>query len=435
MTRRFRDTTFPDETSRNPNLNNRSMNRSLTLLLLLLLSGSAACTDDYEFHPYEPEKPAPEETVLLRYDFLTDGEASLNDFSNLENHGSWHLDERGLVFDTENDAALYLGVHRRISFEERVTRVRLSLFTDTRFGLHWLARDGKGGSLFTVDAAAGTLNIHKFGAEDRIEASIPFPIENGHIYMLEAVKSFRSNTFTITDTETGATASVATASELDSSSGGNSVEQNEFKGGRQNNLFGMRHFVGQSPFIKQVEIVASVASEPLMYLIGNSITEGDLVRETARYGQIMASWLNGRVVFSGQSGSTIDGVLDRIANEVPALRPKFVMVTIGTNGGNTREKLVELVERIRGYGAIPVLNRIPVKSDGSSDIINETIASVCEDLEVASCRFDLATAYDGDTQRQDPALFESDLLHPNAEGHYAMAKRLFDIPGVLLYTK
>ena len=209
--------------------------------MLLFLSGSSACTDDYEFLPYEPEKAAPAETLLFRCDFLSDGETALKEFDNLENHGSWSIEERGLYFDGASESAIYLGLNRRITFEERVTRVRVSLFSDTRFGLHWLERDGKGGSLFTVDAAAGTLNIHKFGAEDKIETSIPFPVENGHVYMLEAVKSFRSNTFTITDTETGASASVATASELDSSSGGNSVEQNEFKGGRQNNLFGMRH--------------------------------------------------------------------------------------------------------------------------------------------------------------------------------------------------
>ena len=249
------------------------------------------------------------------------------------------------------------------------------------------------------------------------------------------MKSFRSNTFTITDETTGATASVATASELDSNTGGNTIQQNEFKGGRQNNVFGMRRLSGKSPYIKQVEIAATVASEPLMYIIGNSITEGDHIRESARYGQVMASWLNGRVVFSGQSGSTIDGVLVRVANEIPVIRPKYVMVTIGTNGGNTREKLVELVELIRSYGAIPVLNRIPVKSDDSSYAVNETIGSVCDELEVASCRFDLATAYEGDTHRQDASMFQSDLLHPSVEGNYAMAKRLFDIPGILLHTK
>ena len=97
--------------------------------------------------------------------------------------------------------------------------------------------------------------------------------------------------------------------------------------------------------------------------------------------------------------------------------------------------VAKLSARKRTATAVPLATRSAVKSDGSSDLINETIASVCEELEVASCRFDLATAFEGDTRRQDTSLFQSDLLHPNAEGHYAMAKRLFDIPGILLYAK
>ena len=332
-------------------------------------------------------------------------------------------------------AALYLDMARRITFEERVTRVRLSLFSDTRFGMHWLGRDGKGGSLFTIDAAEGTLNIHRFGNEEEVEASVYFTVENGHVYVLEAVKSFRSNTFTITDETTGETASVSVSSETGSTSGGNTVEQNEFKGGRQNNVFGLRRLSGKSPFIKSVEIAATVAPEPLMYIAGDSVTEGDFVSETARFGHVMASWLNGRVVYSGQSGSTIDGLMDRLSNELPVIRPKFVMLTTGTDGGNTRDKLVALVDLVRSYGAVPILNRIPLKDDGSSAEVNEVIASVCEEKDVASCRFDLATASGDDSSSQDRELFTEDLIHPNEDGHYAMAKRLFDIPGILLYAK
>ena len=400
-----------------------------------MLTGAVSCSDEYVFHPYEPERAAAQELALLEYDFLADGAEALSEFSSTDNYGSFGIEARGLAFEGTDDAALYLGYDRRITFEERITRVRLSLFSDTRFGLQWLERDGKGGSLFTVDAAEGTINIHTFGNEDKVEASVWFTVENGHIYTLEAVKSFRSNTFTITDESTGATASVATVSELDSSAGGNSVEQNEFKGGRQNNVFGMRRLSGKSPFIKKVEILTSAAPGPFMYVTGDSVAEGDQVRESARFGQVMASWLSGRVVFSAQSGSTVDSIMDRISNEVPVIRPEYVMVTVGTDGGNTREKLVELVELIRSLGAVPVLNRIPVRNDGSSETINETIASVCEEMDVASCRFDLATSHDGDTSRQNQDLFMSDMVHPNADGHYAMAKRLFDIPGILLYTK
>ena len=127
--------------------------------------------------------------------------------------------------------------------------------------------------------------------------------------------------------------------------------------------------------------------------------------------------------------------MDRLSNELPVIRPKFVMLTTGTDGGNTKDKLVALVDLVRSYGAVPILNRIPLKDDGSSAEVNEVIASVCEEKGVASCRFDLATASGDDSSSQDRELFTEDLIHPNEDGHYAMAKRLFDIPGILLYAK
>lgn len=410
------------------------MRNIFKLSLFFMLLGNISCSnDEYKFQPYEPEKPVNQEITLLKYDFSD--EASLNDFSNESNVGNWYLETRGLTTDGTNDAALYLSLERRISFEQRATRVRLSLFSNTRFGLEWIERDGNGGSLFTVDATKGTINIHKYWAGvDDIEASTSFTVENGHIYLLEAVKSFRNNTFIITDEQTGVTASVETSSVLDSGSG-LVQQQNEFKGGRQNNTFGFRRISGKSPFIKSAEIVATVTPEPLMYIIGNSITEGDHIREAARYGQVMASWLNGTTVFSGESGSTIKSVIDRVTNEVPFIRPKFVMVTIGTNRPNTHDELVKLIELIRKHGSIPIINRIPVTSDGESYNTNEIIAAVCEEMNVASCRFDLATAKDDNLHEQAYWLFQNDHIHPTIEGHLAMAKRLFDIPGILLYTK
>lgn len=406
------------------------MRKLVTLSFIVMLLGNTSCSDEYNFHPYEPEKTAKQEISLLKYDFLS-GKESLKDFSNADdNFGEWILEERGLKADGTQDAGFYLNLSKRISFEQRVTRVRLSLFSDTRFGLEWLERDGNGGSLFTVDAVKGTINIHRYWAGvDDIDASTSFTIENGHTYLLEAIKSFRNNTFIITDEQTGVTASVETTPVLGAG------QQEEFKGGRQNNIFGFRRISGKSPFIKKMEIVATVPPEPLMYIIGNSITEGDHIRQAARYGEVMASWLNGRVVFSGETGSTIEGVIDRIANEIPFIRPKFVMVTIGTNRPNTREEVVKLIELIRANGSIPIINRIPVTDDGGSYATNEIIASVCEEMNVAGCRFDLATAADGDLHKQASWLFQSDKIHPTVEGHMEMAKRLFDIPGILLYMK
>ena len=57
------------------------MKKSLTLFLFFLLSGNFACTDDYDFRPYEPEKSTVQELTLLKYNFLADGETALADFS------------------------------------------------------------------------------------------------------------------------------------------------------------------------------------------------------------------------------------------------------------------------------------------------------------------------------------------------------------------
>ena len=48
------------------------MKQILTLFLLLMLTGAVSCSDEYVFHPYEPERAAAQELALLEYDFLAD---------------------------------------------------------------------------------------------------------------------------------------------------------------------------------------------------------------------------------------------------------------------------------------------------------------------------------------------------------------------------
>lgn len=79
---------------------------------------------------------------------------------------------------------------------------------------------------------------------------------------------------------------------------------------------------------------------------------------------------------SGRGGTTIDELLERIRNELPYVRAKYVMVTIGTNGGNTERKLCELVEYIRSQGAVPILNNIPCNEHGTQVETNELIERV-----------------------------------------------------------
>ncbi len=68
---------------------------------------------------------------------------------------------------------------------------------------------------------------------------------------------------------------------------------------------------------------------------------------------------------SGRGGTTIKELTERIKNELPFLKAKYVMVTIGTNGGNTEKNLSELVEYIISTKSIPILNNIPSNESGT----------------------------------------------------------------------
>ena len=152
--------------------------------------------------------------------------------------------------------------------------------------------------------------------------------------------------------------------------------------------------------------------------IGDSITEGSGL-------SVADTWAN-RVIASdyvrsglncGRGGGNIDNALLCVRDILPAIRPKMVVVTIGTNGGNTAAKLAALVTGIRSLGAVPVINAIPMKSTGGSPAANELILA----LDTLHCRFDIATAIDNDTEQgQDSSLFQADRLHPNAAGGTAL---------------
>jgi len=55
------------------------------------------------------------------------------------------------------------------------------------------------------------------------------------------------------------------------------------------------------------------------------------------------------------------------------IKAKYVLVTIGSNGGNTEDNLSELVEYILLQGSIPILNNIPCNESGTQQEANRLI--------------------------------------------------------------
>ena len=177
----------------------------------------------------------------------------------------------------------------------------------------------------------------------------------------------------------------------------------------------------------EISLLINPASECLIYIVGDSITEGHGVDdESHTFGNLLANQIGvDKVQVSGRCGARIDQVIRKITYEAQPLSPKYVMVTIGANGGNTSTNLSELIDKILAIGSIPIINHTP--GIGS---INTLIDSVLTHYpQCFSVKFDVATSIDKDiTKGHDSSLF-FDVTHPNALGNAEMYKQiLIDCP-------
>ncbi|MFV0267899.1 MAG: hypothetical protein ACK5HT_12260 [Draconibacterium sp.] len=147
-----------------------------------------------------------------------------------------------------------------------------------------------------------------------------------------------------------------------------------------------------------------------------------------------------KAISSGRGGCTIYHVLERIKNELPFVKAKYVMVTIGTNGGNTEENLSELVEYILSQGSVPILNNIPCNESGTQIGVNQMIEKIRQKYHINGCKFDIATSINHDGLEVDKSMmYHEDYSgswgqiyhHPNVKGSRAMYTRtLIDIPEI-----
>lgn len=177
-----------------------------------------------------------------------------------------------------------------------------------------------------------------------------------------------------------------------------------------------------------------------LMIYGDSITEGlYATTESNSYGMLVCQHFDiNKVLVSGRASGTIRGVLNRIRSEVAVIKPKYVSVMIGTNGGDTVDNIVELGNLIISFGAIPIINTIIGNRTSVQTSTNNTIRTAIQILRnagnnVLSVRLDDATALNKDTsQGTDPSYFtDKEGGHPNDSGHQAMANQFYiDIPEI-----
>ena len=267
-----------------------------------------------------------------------------------------------------------------------------------------------------------------------IEADAPF-LRGGRDYRLEIYHIYNKARVVITDLASGESAELSAVHDGQGGCGQGALQPG-FNVGMQwdHYCFGL---VSGAPFtIKDIEVHALKKSvRLLMYGASISQPEGYFPAATFHesWTQRVISALGGNAMSSGRGGCTINDVLVYIKNELPFVDAEYVMVTIGTNGGNTEENLTELMNYIISQGSTPILNNIPCNESGTQVETNAVIAAVRGKMGLNGCLFDLATSEDGDGKTVDKSMmFWEDYSgsygwqiwhHPNSKGGEAMFLR------------
>ncbi|MDR1742283.1 MAG: Ig-like domain-containing protein [Dysgonamonadaceae bacterium] len=272
-----------------------------------------------------------------------------------------------------------------------------------------------------------------------LKADSDYLIEIYHIYQQSKVK--------ITDVQSGESAEVSAT--MDGQGGvGQGVVNPGFSVGMQWDYYCFGLQSGTSMLVKKITVLA-LKSKVKLLIYGDSVSQPEGYFPTADFQkswtQQIISRLNGNGMSSGRGGGTIDTVLDYIKNELPFIETEYVMVGIGTNGGNTEAKLSQLVEYIRLHGAIPILNNVPCNESGTQVEINLLIAKIREKYGLKGCKFDWATSLNGDGKEVDKSMMYwenytngwGDIYHhPNEIGGQKMFERtLMDVPEIYESTK
>lgn len=267
-------------------------------------------------------------------------------------------------------------------------------------------------------------------------------LTGGHIYAIEIEKNYQNLNIKITDMMTG---DVFTQTYTKDGSGGAGSGAVGPDNGvpMQYDYYFCYTMAGTNLTLRHLNVKAETCD---VLLYGDSITEPEAYYPTADFPKSWTAQLiaqsSKKVITSGRSGTNINELITRIPNELPFLGCKYVMVTIGTNGGNTEAKLTQVVNLIRQYDAIPILNHIPCYDNNGNTTgfiaDNALIDTVRSNETITGCNFDLCTsfAYDGVSVNRTMMWLEdysgsTYYHHPNIKGSAAMVAQLkLDTPEI-----
>lgn len=318
---------------------------------------------------------------------------------------------------------------------ERVVRYRVSFSDDATVQF----RSSLGDFRLCVDVPRQRMSL---ATNPATEVQVPF-LQGGRDYLIEIYHIYQKAKVCITDVRTKKRVEMSAVHDGTGGCGAGALQQG-FTVGMQWDYYCFGLVSGTSFSVKRIT-VSALKRHVKVLLYGDSITQPEGYYPTSTFPeswtQLIIDRLKGDAMSSGRGGGNIVMLSEFMRNELPYIKAKYVVVTIGTNGGNTEENLTELVRYIRSQGAIPILNNIPCNESGTQISNNAIIERVRSKEGINGCKFDLATSLDGDGKDVDKSLmFWEDYTgsygwqiyhHPNEKGALRMYRQTFvDIPEI-----
>ncbi len=167
--------------------------------------------------------------------------------------------------------------------------------------------------------------------------------------------------------------------------------------------------------------------------IGDSVTYGQHVDPEHRWTTVLEKLIAEPVINRGVCGDTTRGGLERFPQDVQNLRPRIVFIQFGFNDCNHwktdqglprvsptafRANLLEMVQRVRKFGAKPILVSM-FQADKGSEYLRWQMPYL-EAIEVI--RREQSMGFKN--LWQDTIIPTIDGLHPTPEGHEVIAEVL-----------
>lgn len=316
------------------------------------------------------------------------------------------------------------------SLDRRSARTTVVFSSDSRFMLY--TKNGGGNvnlqTISEVDVSSGKMRIYKaFNGTDLPDVSTEGDISiiPGKEYVIELSinKNEISHKLTVTDVLSGEQ---------------QHIEDKTRNAGRQHDLYAMCNYSGGSVIVKNFSVATPVKKGCYCVAMGDSISEalGNGVTTCDGYAQRLISAVGGDGAVSGRGGGNITDLLKRIETEIKFIKPTWLSIMIGTNGGNSLINLRTLINRAKELGCEVILNNIPMKGTSTIEWVeqqNEIIKTIRNEFNLSGALMDVSTSIDNTpSMGQDESKFYPDKVHPILFGQTFMFQRFYlDAPEIL----